>query len=160
MKPLAVESTTLTMIAYDLDCQLLQLEFRDRAIYHYFDVPVDVYQGWGQRPIEGRLLQSLYPKPVRTYSGRNHAFLILALMGGSPDPRPTPSSACFSFLGMAPLPARMERYETSSGQLWQVTDLPHWDAKHRSAGWSRSATCFRDRSQFPTAYRAVTRGSG
>ena len=45
MKPLAVESTTLTMIAYDLDCQLLQLEFRDRAIYHYFDVPVDVYQG-------------------------------------------------------------------------------------------------------------------
>ena len=45
MKPLAVESTPLIAIAYDLDRQFLQLEFRDRTIYRYFNVPVDVYQG-------------------------------------------------------------------------------------------------------------------
>jgi KTSC domain len=45
MKPVAVKSTTLITFAYDVDSQLLQLEFRDRAIYHYFDVPADVYQG-------------------------------------------------------------------------------------------------------------------
>jgi KTSC domain len=45
MKPLTVISTTLITVAYDVDNQLLQLEFRDRAIYHYFDVPADVYQG-------------------------------------------------------------------------------------------------------------------
>jgi hypothetical protein len=53
MKPLVVESTTLITIAYDLDRQLLQLEFRDRAIYHYFDVPVDVYQGLVRAPSKG-----------------------------------------------------------------------------------------------------------
>jgi hypothetical protein len=53
MKPLAVESTTLVMIAYDLDRQLLKLEFRDRAIYHYYDVPVDVYQGLVGAPSKG-----------------------------------------------------------------------------------------------------------
>jgi hypothetical protein len=53
MRPLAVESTTLITIAYDLDRQLLQLEFRDRAIYHYFDVPVDVYQGLVTAPSKG-----------------------------------------------------------------------------------------------------------
>jgi hypothetical protein len=45
MKPLVVESTTLIAIAYDLDRLVLQLEFRDQTIYHYFDVPVDVFQG-------------------------------------------------------------------------------------------------------------------
>jgi KTSC domain-containing protein len=53
MMPLAVESTTLITIAYDLDRQLLHLEFRDRAIYHYFDVPVDVYQGLVIAPSKG-----------------------------------------------------------------------------------------------------------
>ncbi len=45
MKPVAVESTTLIAVGYDVDRQLLQLEFRDRVIYHYFNVPAAVYQG-------------------------------------------------------------------------------------------------------------------
>jgi hypothetical protein len=45
MKPLTVDSTTLITIAYDIDRRLLQLEFRDRAIYHYFNVPADAYHG-------------------------------------------------------------------------------------------------------------------
>lgn len=44
MKPIAVESTTLTTVAYDADRELLQLGFRDQAVYHYFDVPSDVYE--------------------------------------------------------------------------------------------------------------------
>ena len=39
MKPAVVESTTLATLAYDADRQLLQIEFRDRATYRYFNVP-------------------------------------------------------------------------------------------------------------------------
>ena len=38
-----VESTTLATVAYDEALELLQLEFRSRAIYQYFDVPVAVH---------------------------------------------------------------------------------------------------------------------
>jgi hypothetical protein len=44
MKPVAVESTTLTTVAYDADRELLQLGFRDQAVYCYFDVPADVHE--------------------------------------------------------------------------------------------------------------------
>jgi hypothetical protein len=44
MKPVPVESTTLTTVAYDADRELLQLGFRDQAVYRYFDVPVDVHE--------------------------------------------------------------------------------------------------------------------
>ena len=40
----AVESTTLAAVAYDEALELLQLEFRSRAIYQYFNVPVAVHQ--------------------------------------------------------------------------------------------------------------------
>jgi lysyl-tRNA synthetase, class II len=53
MKPRVVESTMLLTIAYDLDRQFLQLEFRDGAIYHYFDVPPHVYQGLISAPSKG-----------------------------------------------------------------------------------------------------------
>jgi lysyl-tRNA synthetase, class II len=53
MKPLAVESTMLVTIAYNLDRQVLQLEFRDGTIYRYFDVSVDVYQGLVSAPSKG-----------------------------------------------------------------------------------------------------------
>lgn len=39
----AVESTTLTAIAYDESLGLLRLEFRSRAVYDYFGVPVEVH---------------------------------------------------------------------------------------------------------------------
>ena len=44
MKPVPVESTTLATVAYDADRELLQLGFRDQAVYRYFDVPVDVHE--------------------------------------------------------------------------------------------------------------------
>jgi hypothetical protein len=38
-----VESTLLSAVAYDASDQILELEFRDRSIYRYFRVPVDIY---------------------------------------------------------------------------------------------------------------------
>ena len=43
MNVTAVESTTLATVAYDETLGLLQLEFRSRAIYQYFDVPAAVH---------------------------------------------------------------------------------------------------------------------
>ena len=40
----AVESTTLATLAYDDAHEILQLEFRSRAIYRYFGVPAPVYE--------------------------------------------------------------------------------------------------------------------
>jgi hypothetical protein len=39
-----VESTTLRTVAYDEAREVLQLEFCNRAIYQYFDVPAAVHQ--------------------------------------------------------------------------------------------------------------------
>lgn len=63
MNPIAVESTTLTSVAYDVDRKLLELEFQDRSHYRYFQVPVEVYEalldasskgGFFNRVIRGR----------------------------------------------------------------------------------------------------------
>jgi hypothetical protein len=53
MKPVVVESTTLITVAYDADHMILQLEFRDQTIYHYFGVPVDLYRGLLAAPSKG-----------------------------------------------------------------------------------------------------------
>jgi len=41
--PVAVDSSLLASAAYDVSESVLQLEFRDGAIYRYFDVPAAVY---------------------------------------------------------------------------------------------------------------------
>lgn len=53
MKPTVVESTTLTTVAYDADRQHLQIEFRDRTTYRYFNVPTDVYETLLRAPSKG-----------------------------------------------------------------------------------------------------------
>ena len=53
MKPTVVESTSLATLAYDADRQLLQIEFRDRATYRYFNVPSDVYETLLRAPSKG-----------------------------------------------------------------------------------------------------------
>jgi KTSC domain len=44
MNETRVESTTLSALAYDDAREILQLEFRSRAIYHYYGVPAAVYE--------------------------------------------------------------------------------------------------------------------
>ncbi|MBI3208265.1 MAG: KTSC domain-containing protein [Candidatus Solibacter usitatus] len=53
MKPVVVESNTLTAVAYDADRGLLQLEFRDQTVYQYFEVPADVHESLLRAPSKG-----------------------------------------------------------------------------------------------------------
>lgn len=53
MQITAVESTTLSTVAYDGIRNLLQLEFRNRAIYHDFGVPAAVYESLLAAPSKG-----------------------------------------------------------------------------------------------------------
>ena len=50
----AVQSSTLTSIAYDPIQQRLWLVFRSRAVYCYFGVPRDVHQGLLTAASKGR----------------------------------------------------------------------------------------------------------
>ena len=54
MNVTAVESSTLATIGYDDARDLLQLEFRSRAIYHYFGVPAVVHADLLRAPSKGR----------------------------------------------------------------------------------------------------------
>ena len=54
MKIIAVESTTLSTIAYDEARDLLQLEFCSGAIYQYFDVPAAMHAELLHAPSKGR----------------------------------------------------------------------------------------------------------
>jgi hypothetical protein len=44
MKPMAVNSTTLTTVAYDVDRELLQIEFCDGTVYQYSEVSAEVHE--------------------------------------------------------------------------------------------------------------------
>ena len=61
----AVESTTLAALAYDDAHEILQLEFRSRAIYRYFGVPAPVYEALLAAPSRGeyfnRLIRGSFP---------------------------------------------------------------------------------------------------
>ena len=54
MRVATVESTTLATVGYDQAHQLLQLEFRSRAVYQYFSVPSTVYESLLDAPSKGR----------------------------------------------------------------------------------------------------------
>jgi hypothetical protein len=53
MNETRVKSTTLRALSYDNGRGLLQLEFRTRAIYHYYGVPAAVYEGLLDAPSKG-----------------------------------------------------------------------------------------------------------
>ena len=65
MNVTAVESITLAMIAYDDARELLQLEFRSRAIYQYFGVPATVHAALLRAPSKGsyfnRVIRGRFP---------------------------------------------------------------------------------------------------
>ena len=53
MHIIAVVSTTLATVGYDGIRNLLQLEFRSRAVYHYFGVPAAVHEALLEAPSKG-----------------------------------------------------------------------------------------------------------
>ena len=72
MRVTTVESTALAMVSYNEHRELLQLEFRSRAIYQYFGVPAAVHEGllhasskgsYFNQVIRGRFPFCLVPQP-------------------------------------------------------------------------------------------------
>jgi hypothetical protein len=65
MNVTAVESTTLATVAYDAAMEILQLEFRSRAIYQYFGVPAAVRAALLRAPSAGsyfnRVIRGCFP---------------------------------------------------------------------------------------------------
>ena len=61
----AVESTMLATVAYDRARELLQLEFRSRAIYQYFGVAAAVHEALLGAPSKGsyfnRFIRGRFP---------------------------------------------------------------------------------------------------
>jgi hypothetical protein len=53
MKTIPVVSNTLRTVGYDTDRQLLQIEFQNRSIYQYFEVPQAVYEELMQASSKG-----------------------------------------------------------------------------------------------------------
>jgi hypothetical protein len=65
MNVTAVESTTLATVAYDDTREILQLEFRSRAVYQYFGVPAAVHAALLRTPSKGscfnRVIRGCFP---------------------------------------------------------------------------------------------------
>jgi hypothetical protein len=65
MNEVRVESGTLRALVYDHARGVLQLEFRTRAIYRYFGVPVAVYESLLSAPSKGsyfnRVIRGRFP---------------------------------------------------------------------------------------------------
>ncbi len=40
-----VSSSNLQSVGYDEEHKILEIEFNSGAVYHYFDVPLHIYQG-------------------------------------------------------------------------------------------------------------------
>ena len=53
MRITAAVSTTIAAVAYDEAAELLRLEFRNHTVYHYFGVPVAVYDALLGAPSKG-----------------------------------------------------------------------------------------------------------
>ncbi|NOU46937.1 MAG: KTSC domain-containing protein [Bacteroidales bacterium] len=45
MERTPVSSSTIASVGYDAEKQILEIEFQHGAIYQYFDVPQEVYNG-------------------------------------------------------------------------------------------------------------------
>jgi hypothetical protein len=83
----AVESSTIASVGYDLTLGLLQLEFCSRAIYHYFGVPGGVHEALLEAPSKG----SYFNRAIR---GRfPYRRLIPAVASGALDGR-MPAGVC------------------------------------------------------------------
>jgi len=51
-----VNSSNISSIGYDADSYTLEVEFHSGAVYQYFDVPLNVYQGIMEAGSKGQYL--------------------------------------------------------------------------------------------------------
>ena len=70
MNVVAVKSTTLATVTYDDTRDLLQLEFRSRAVYQYLGVPAAMYAALLCAPSKGsyfnRVIRGRFPYSLTT----------------------------------------------------------------------------------------------
>ena len=82
MNVTTVESTTLSTVAYDDARDLLQLEFRSRAVYQYFGVPPAVHTALLRAPSKGsyfnRVIRGRFPyaRAANAQTGVRHEALL------------------------------------------------------------------------------------
>lgn len=57
MERLPVKSSNLKSIGYDESSSLLEVEFKDASIYHYFAVPINIFRGLMSANSKGSYLQ-------------------------------------------------------------------------------------------------------
>jgi len=82
MQAVPVHSTTLAAVAYDPAQQRLQLEFRDRTIYHYCGVPPDVHDALLRAPSKGAYFNRVI-RPQFAYAPTPNGKLTLMPFGNS-----------------------------------------------------------------------------
>jgi len=56
MKRTPVDSSNISSIGYDEESNTLEVEFHSGAVYQYFDVPLNVYQGIIEASSKGQYL--------------------------------------------------------------------------------------------------------
>ena len=64
MNETKVDSTTLLAVAYDGAGEILRLEFRNRAIYHYFGVPAALHEALLEAASKGSCFKSGNPRTL------------------------------------------------------------------------------------------------
>jgi hypothetical protein len=50
----AVESSCLASVGYQMETEMLEIEFRSGAVYQYFRVPFEIYRGFIDAESKGR----------------------------------------------------------------------------------------------------------
>ncbi|GAH77641.1 unnamed protein product, partial [marine sediment metagenome] len=58
MKRQYVQSSNIRSIGYDASAMILEVEFHDRRVYQYFDVPESRHQGIMQASSHGKYLNN------------------------------------------------------------------------------------------------------
>jgi hypothetical protein len=58
MNRVRLVSSMMASAGYDPANRVLEIEFATGAVYHYFDVPLDVYQGLVDAASQGRFFHS------------------------------------------------------------------------------------------------------
>jgi len=67
MERYSVASSNVSSVGYDENTQTLEVEYLTGAIYQYYNVPQNIYEGMMDSPSKGRFL-NLYIKDYYPYS--------------------------------------------------------------------------------------------
>ena len=65
MRRKPVSSSAMRSAGYDEAARALEIEFPDRDVYRYLDVPPEVWRAFEEAPVQGSVLLGRDPGPVR-----------------------------------------------------------------------------------------------